>query len=65
MIRAGIRRDTRIRTRTAEPTFAVYEQAVERRPTCDGCGAPASWRGPVEGVTCDLCSACKRAGVVP
>lgn len=64
MTAAGARRDTRVRTRTA-PTFATYEAAVDRRPTCDGCGAPATWRGPVEGVTCDLCSACKRAGVVP
>lgn len=65
MTAAGIRRDTRIRTRTAEPTFAVYEQAVERRPTCDGCGDVAAWRGEVEGIVCDLCSACRRAGVVP
>ena len=62
---AGIRRDTRIRTRTSEPTFAVFEAAVDRRPTCDGCGAVAPWRGEVEGVVADLCSACKRAGVVP
>lgn len=65
MTTAGIRRDTRIRTRTSEPTFAVFEAATDRRPTCDGCGAVATWRGPVEGVVADLCSACKRAGVVP
>ena len=65
MSAAGIRRDTRIRTRTSEPTFAVFEAAVDRRPTCDGCKAPATWRGEVEGVFCDLCSACRRAGVVP
>lgn len=64
MTTAGIRRDTRIRTRTSEPTFATFEQAVDRRPTCDGCGAPATWRGLVEGVVCDLCSSCHRAGVV-
>ncbi len=62
----GTRRDTRVRTRTAAvPTFATYEAAVDRRPTCDGCGAPASWRGEVEGVFCDLCEKCHRAGVVP
>lgn len=66
MTTAGTRRDTRVRTRTAAiPTFAVFERATDRRPTCDGCGDPATWRGEVEGVTCDLCSDCKRAGVVP
>lgn len=66
MTRVGVRRDTRVRTRTAAvPTFAAFEQAVDRRPTCDGCGDVATWRGMVEGVTCDLCSDCKRAGVVP
>ena len=52
MTTVGTRRDTRVRTRVVVPT-------------CDGCGAPASWRGEVEGVTCDLCSACRKAGVVP
>lgn len=65
MSAAGIRRDNRIRTRTSAPTFAVFEQATDRRPTCDGCGAAATWRGEVEGVVADLCSSCRRAGVVP
>lgn len=65
MTAVGVRRDTRVRTRTAEPTFAIFERACDRRPTCDGCGDPATWRGEVEGVTCDLCSDCRRAGVVP
>lgn len=65
MTAVGVRRDTRVRTRTAAPTFAIFERACDRRPTCDGCGDPATWRGEVEGVTCDLCSDCRRAGVVP
>lgn len=65
MTAVGVRRDTRVRTRTAAPTFAIFERATDRRPTCDGCGDPATWRGEVEGVVADLCSACKRAGVVP
>ena len=66
MTAAGTRRDTRVRTRTAAvPTFAVFEAATDRRPTCDGCGDVATWRGPVEGVIADLCSDCKRSGVVP
>ena len=66
MTAAGARRDTRVRTRTAAvPTFATYEAATDRRPTCDGCGAPASWRGEVEGIFCDLCEKCHRTGVVP
>jgi len=66
MTAVGARRDTRVRTRsTAGPTFAVFDPALDRRPTCDGCGAVATWRGEVEGVTCDLCSDCKRSGVVP
>lgn len=48
MTAAGTRRDTRVRTRSSEiPTFATFEAAVDRRPTCDGCGDPATWRGPV------------------
>ena len=66
MTAVGTRRDTRVRTRSSEiPTFATFEQATDRRPTCDGCGDPATWRGEVEGVVCDLCSDCKRSGVVP
>lgn len=61
----GIRRDTRVRTRTAAPTFATFEAATDRRPTCDGCGDVAAWRGEVEGIVCDLCSACKKNGVIP
>ncbi len=66
MTAAGARRDTRVRTRSSEiPTFATFEAAVDRRPTCDGCGDVATWRGMVEGVIADLCSDCKKNGVVP
>ena len=56
MSAAGIRRDTRIRTRTSEPTFAVFEAAVDRRPTCDGCKAPATWRGATRPRPCKRAS---------
>jgi len=66
MSAAGARRDTRVRTRSSKiPTFAAFERACDHVATCDGCGDPVTWRGMVEGVTCDLCSACRKAGVVP
>lgn len=54
---------TRALRERADSADRVWRLA--RRHACDGCGAPASWRGEAEGVTCDLCSACRKAGVVP
>ena len=56
---------TRALRERADSADRVWHLACDHVATCDGCGAPASWRGEVEGVVCDLCERCHRAGVVP